>query len=612
MVNQTKKKEKEIDKKAAENSLKNIINNPKIKSKIKEILEETEKFKKKVVDKFGDYILGITILPKSKDNKKEDSKKDDNKVRVLVLVDDSDSKKMSKEELESKLSLIIKKFAEETSKLIEPETLILSKLWQNCYDGDYEKLREIASSAIIYDKGMMSAIKIAEIHKTMVLQKFEKYIVSYVLAGSLVKGRATKNSDIDVWIVIDDTDVKRMSRAELKDKLRAIIIKMGLDAGEITGIRNKLNIQVYILTDFWDSLRDANPVIFTLLRDGVPFYDRGIFMPWKYLLKMGRIKPSIEAINIFKASGKEMLTRVKGKLRDIGTEDLYYAILTPAQAALMLYGLPPQDPRETAEMLREIFVKKEKLLEDKYVKTLEKVIQIRKDIEHGVRKEVTGKEIDEIYNEADKFLKRIDRLFSQVTKMREEEHMKEIYNTIVNVVRDALKTEGVEYAKEEDLLKEFQEKLINTGKIPKEKEEQFKKIIAWKKEYDNKTISKAEIEEAFKESQNFIKDIIEFVQRRRFLDIEQSKIRVKYGKGDVAEIILLEGEAVVYPNVKDKKKIWDIKISDGEFKDKKEINEDEASRILKEAKTTKKGINKKLIESVEKLFGDNAEIMLNY
>ena len=146
---------------------------------------------------------------------------------------------------------------------------------------------------------MLAAIKIAEVHKTMVLKKFEKYILSYVLAGSLTQGRATATSDIDVWIVIDDTDVKKMSRIELKDKLRGIIIGMGIEAGELTGIKNKLNIQVYILTDFWESLKEANPIIFTLLRDGVPFYDRGIFMPWKQLLRMGHIKPSREAIDFF-------------------------------------------------------------------------------------------------------------------------------------------------------------------------------------------------------------------------------------------------------------------------------------------------------------------------
>ena len=115
------------------------------------------------------------------------------------------------------------------------------------------------------------AIKISEIHKQMVLKKFERYIVCYVLAGSLVQGKASKDSDIDVFVVIDDTDVKKMTRVELKDKLRAIIIGMGLEAGEITGIKNKLNIQVYILTDFWDNIKEANPIIFTFLRDSGKF-----------------------------------------------------------------------------------------------------------------------------------------------------------------------------------------------------------------------------------------------------------------------------------------------------------------------------------------------------
>ena len=72
-----------------------------------------------------------------------------------------------------------------------------------------------------------------------------------------------------------------MSRAELKDKLRAIIIGICWEAGERTGIKNKLNIQVYILTDFWESLKEANSIIFTLLRVGVLFEDWGIFCSWK-------------------------------------------------------------------------------------------------------------------------------------------------------------------------------------------------------------------------------------------------------------------------------------------------------------------------------------------
>ena len=96
---------------------------------------------------------------------------------------------------------------------------------------------------------------------------------------------------------------------------------MGHEASQITGVKKQFHIQTYILTDYWEGLKEANPVFYTLLRDGVPLYDRGIFMPWKQLLKMGKIKPSPEAIDMYMSSGEQMLDRVKFKLRDIGTED---------------------------------------------------------------------------------------------------------------------------------------------------------------------------------------------------------------------------------------------------------------------------------------------------
>jgi predicted nucleotidyltransferase len=318
--------------------------------KLNKIKKSIDGFKEALIKKLKKYVVGISLLPPKKDQK-------DEKVNILVLIDDTDSIKMSKEELKEKLVNVVISVASDVDKKINPEVVILSELWQSCMDGKYEINQLIAMSAHVYDKGMMAAIKIAEVHKEMITKKFEKYIVSYVLAGSLVQGKATPESDIDVWVVIDDTDVKKMTRAELKDKLRAIIIQMGLEAGEITGIKNKLNIQVYILTDFWDSLKEANPVIFTLLRDGIPFYDRGMFMPWKNLLKMGKIKPSSEAIDMFMVSGEQMLQRVHLKIKDIGMEDTYWAILTPSQAALMLYGIPPPTPRETPELMDEIFVK---------------------------------------------------------------------------------------------------------------------------------------------------------------------------------------------------------------------------------------------------------------
>jgi uncharacterized protein (UPF0332 family)/predicted nucleotidyltransferase len=586
---------------------------PEMEKKLKGIKDKLDKFQKDIVKKFEKYIMAVSLLPPPRPEDLAKMKEEDkDKIHVLVLVDDADSKTMSKQELHQKLSTIIADMGQKIDKNISPETVLLSEVWQNCYDGKSELVQMIAMSAPVYDTGMLAAIKISEIHKSMVIKKFEKYIVSYVLAGSLTQGRATATSDIDVWIVIDDTDVKKMTRAELKDKLRAIIIGMGIEAGEMTGIKNKLNIQVYILTDFWDSLKEANPIIFTLLRDGVPFYDRGVFMPWKLLLKMGKIKPSAEAIDMFMSSGEQMLQRVDLKLKDIGMEDTYYAILTPSQAALMMFGIPPPTPRETPELMRDIFVKKEKMLEGSFVDILENNIKVRKDIEHGTKKELSGKEVDKLLSDAKKYLKRIKKLFTQIEVTKNEQDVANIYESVVTIIRDILRSEGVEKISDIEMIKVFEDEMISRGKIPAKFLRILNGIIDAKKDYDEGKLNKAEVEKVKKESRDLIKFMVEYIQRKRGKELEQAKIRVKHGK-KYGEVILLGKIAFIIHDIDaEERDISKAKITaDGTLTDINESSleefEKELAKIDMIPKTFIKGA---LFEELKSIFGQDVEILI--
>ncbi len=604
-----------------------------VQEKLKAIKSKLEKFQKRIIEKFDKYIIGVALMPPPKPEELQQLQQmqqsvpqeipaqppqpkpeDKDKIHVLVLVDDSDSKTMSKLELKDKLTAIISTIGTEIDPNITPQTLILSELWQNVFDAKYELLQLIALSAPIYDTGMLQAIKIAEVHKTMVLKKFEKYIVSYVLAGSLVQGKATPTSDIDVWIVIDDTDVKKMTRTELKDKLRAIIIGMGIEAGELTGIKNKLNIQVYILTDFWDSLREANPVIFTLLRDGVPFFDRGIFMPWKQLLKMGKIKPSAEAIDMFMGSGEQMIRRVQLKLNEIGMEDVYYALLTPSQAALMLYGVAPPAPKETGKLMREIFVHKEKLLEEKFVKIMERVVELRKAIEHGEKKELTGRELDELMSDGDKYLKRIKRLFTQIEKIREQQEMLNIYDTLTTVVRDVLKLEGIEKVKENEMLHLVEDKLISEGKMPSKFLRVMQEIMKAKKDYDDGKLSKVEIEKIHADSGSLIKFLVEYMQRKRSRELERLKIRVKYGN-KFGEVILLGNDAFVTQDIdNEEKELSKARLNgDGSLGPLEKSSLEELEKALVSVSSSQKAsIKAPIFEDLKNIFGKDVEILMSY
>jgi uncharacterized protein (UPF0332 family) len=401
---------------------------------------------------------------------------------------------------------------------------------------------------------------------------------------------------------------------ELKDKLRAIIIGMGIEAGDITGIKNKLNIQVYILTDFWDSLREANPIIFTLLRDGVPFYDRGIFMPWKQLLKMGKIKPSTEAIDMFMSSGEQMLKRVEFTLKNIGMEDIYYAILTPSQAALMLYGIPPPAPRETAELMREIFVKKEKLIEDKFIDILEKNINVRKDLEHGEKKELTGKEIDQLLSDAEKYLKRIKQLFGQIETMKEEEDMVKIYENVITIIRDVLKAEGIEKVSDVEILAMFEDEIISKGLIPAKYLRTLNEIIKAKKDYEEKKLTKQEVENVKKDSRDLVKALIEHIQRKRGKELERAKIRFKYGE-KYGEVLLLNEHAFIIHDIDaDEKEISKAKVNElGKLQNIEKSSLEDMEKVLASIESPGKVfIKEHIFEDLRQLFGKDVEILVNY
>ena len=109
-----------------------------------------------------------------------------------------------------------------------------------------------------------------------------------------------------------------------------------------------------------------------------------------------------------------------------------------------MFGIPPPTPRETPKLMREVFVKKEKLLEEEYIKILERNIILRKDIEHGTKKELKGKDVDKLLADSEKYLKRIKKLFTQIEIIKEEQDVLNVYDTIVTMIRDVLRLEGIE------------------------------------------------------------------------------------------------------------------------------------------------------------------------
>ena len=438
------------------------------------------------------------------------------------------------------------------------------------------------------------------INKGLVLRKFEKYVVSYVMVGSLITGTATETSDIDVYVIVDDTDVKRMNRFELREKLRSIIWSYAIEAEDLAGVRNKLNCQVYILTEFWESVKDAHPVIFTMIRDGVPLYDRGAFMPWKLLLKMGKIKPSPEAIDMFMSLGERVSENVRMRLNEILAQDIFWGVVTPSQAVLMLYGLPPPTPKEMqAGEFRKIFVDKEKLLESKYADILEKIIGAYKRYEHDPKTAISGKEIDEMTKDSTEYMKRLKELMKQIEQKMADKEVVDLYSSIFDLLEKVIGK-----CSETVACEKLEKDLISRGVVPARSKGLLHEIIDIKKKHKKGNVNKHDVASMKRAVYELTNILTEYQQRKEIFEIEKKKIYLLYKKEEKgrhsekkAELFVFKEMAFLIPDLTQDsiKKIVQGKVSDS--------TKEELLGNLKKAEV-EKFISKQLLDTLKKIVGE--------
>ena len=550
---------------------------PKIPQDMGKMQKETEK-KKKELDKLKSFILkkypftqSLGIIPpqsiktfideeelgiNTQSMQKEDVEKIQKKIHIQMIVPEDKFKEIPKIRAE------IIKYTDSTKQDIWLHIKTPVDVWEICLDSKFDVASAIAMSYPLYDKGFLGALRVAEIHKNLVLNKFERYVVSYVVAGSLVRGEAIKTSDVDVFIFINDTDVKRMPRLELKERLRSMIYQYVSEAEALAGVKNKLSPQIYLLTEFWDSVKDANPVIFTFIRDGIPLYDRGTFMPWKSLLKMGKLKPSPEAIDMFMRTAERTKDSVNRRLID-AMIDIYYGVLTPSQALIMLYGLPPPTPKETAKQFENIFVDKEKMLKKSEITILERAVKEFKAYEHDLKYTVEGKVVDEMKKESEEFLKRLKELRGQIEKTAQERTIEQINKDVFNLIEEILGKKS-----QEKILESFEKELVKKGKISPQSLRTLRELINVRKEFKKGKTNAQKVDDARKNSALLINELVEYSQRKDLVNFEKSRIRLKYseqGKEKTAELIIAENEAYL---IKDNqiRKITD-KIENSDFQE---------------------------------------------
>ncbi len=245
-----------------------------------------------------------------------------------------------------------------------------------------------------------------------VLSLFRRYVKAIVMFGSSkTKSGVTNTSDIDVAFIVDDTDIQRFTLEQLKDRLFTKMAEIARDFSE------KIHAQAYPLSEFWGSIIKPNPVILTLLRDGMAVYDTGFFIPIQLLYRTGNIVPTIETINSNIENSEGLIMLAENVLTTKLSLDLYNAVVASGQALLMEYGYLPPVPKEIPKELMAVAVEKERILAKEDVDRIEDVIKWFKKIDHGETKSVSGREFDEKLAETKES---VDKIISVIDGLREK------------------------------------------------------------------------------------------------------------------------------------------------------------------------------------------------
>ncbi len=337
-----------------------------------------------------------------------------------------------------------------------------------------------------------------------VLEKYGKYIKCIVMMGSVAREEFKPKSDVDIFVVLDDTNFK--ITPEFQEKVDENLEKIA------NKISEKISIQPsYTLTEFWDYARVCHPIIYNFIKEGVAIYDTGFFAPIKKLLEMGRIPATREAIENYMEGAPKKLMRAKTVKLLMLAEDCYYAMLNTAQAVLMFMGLEPPVPSKAYEEVKKYLVEPG-ILEHEYAEWLREIIEIRKKIEHKELTDVSGAFVDEWIDKAEKFVNKMFSLLNALEIRKKEKILERTHEVLYKAALTALKTLKKAPEKEEEIPIAFKKELVDTKLIESYYWDVWKRIEELKKLAEEKKLDKIPDKEVY-EMREYVRKLIRELAR---------------------------------------------------------------------------------------------------
>ncbi len=331
---------------------------------------------------------------------------------------------------------------------------------------------------------METRLKSAKEFRKRILEKLGDFIKAIVIWGSITRGDYTGKSDVDIYIIFDDT------KASIKD-FNNIREKIDNDIYKIAGaIDPRLHPQPIIaLTEFMDGLRLTHPLFYNIVREGYAIHDTGFFIPMRKLLEWGHFPATAEAAELRMESVPKRISRVKNVKLYMIAEDIYQAAVDAAQALLMYVGVGPPPPKVLVREFRKHMVESG-LLKEEYAKFLEDVIIFRKAVEHKEIKEISGAEVDSWIDKSEKYVEELEALLKKLESERKASDIQKNYEVMVKASVAALKAINKLPEQPEKLGEAFKKYLIEPGLVSPTYGDVFGKVIEMRKLLEDKKLDK--------------------------------------------------------------------------------------------------------------------------
>jgi predicted nucleotidyltransferase/uncharacterized protein (UPF0332 family) len=338
--------------------------------------------------------------------------------------------------------------------------------------------------------------------RKQVLDKYKDRIKCIVVMGSVARGEFKTKSDIDLFVILDDTETE--VPFDEKNQIDADLVDMAKK------ISPNLSVQpLYTLTEFMDYARIGHPIIYNFIKEGQAIFDQGFFTPFQRLLRGGRIPMTREAIESYMEGAPKKLMRAKTVKLLMLAEDCYYAILNSAQAVLMFMGIEPPVPNKAYDEFRKYLVEPG-IVEPKYAEWLKEIIEVRKKIEHKEIMDATGAFVDGWIGKSEEFVNKMYDILSVLEIRKKEKVLQRTHEVMHKAMVSALKTLNKMPDKDDKVVDVFRKELVDSKMVEGYYLDVWRKLDIMKGLADNKKLDKVSEKDVYtmRESvRNMIRDL---------------------------------------------------------------------------------------------------------